>query len=180
MTFTAGGVGEVNTKNLNEGHPAWTEAVPMRQGGHWIHGGRTGVSINLQPYYKVDYSIAAYNDTEPTSGSPSGPTFDGKLSARVKSDFGDFQAVFPPDYADDYGTRNDDRRRNEISIPDGNVIHRTTGEGGRLLMAAAFTFGLKVDLGIFGDLFSRQYALPDVSAGETHIMGNSKWWAPEQ
>ncbi|KAI8244852.1 glycosyl hydrolase family 18 [Colletotrichum sp. SAR 10_96] len=144
LTFTIGGVGEVDLDKTNKGNPATTKEKTTRQKETSVDAGDGGTNIDLSPYYTINYSFGSFNDTGGGSGSPSGPYFDGKLSTRVTSDFGDFNAYFPATKEDRLRIKDEDRLKNKISIPDDDVIHNTSSKGGRISMGTFVKFGLKM------------------------------------
>ncbi|KAK6215153.1 chitinase [Colletotrichum tabaci] len=144
LTFTVGGVGEVRLEKTNKGNPAMTNGKTTKHRETSVDAGDGGTNIDLSPYYTINYSVGAFNDTDGGSASPSGPYFDGKLSTRVISDFGDFNAYFPTTKEDRLRVRDEDRLKNKISIPDDNVLHGTAGNGGRISMGAFVKFGMKI------------------------------------
>lgn len=144
LTFTVGGVGEVDLDKTNKGNPATTKEKTTRQKETSVDAGDGGTNIDLSPYYTINYSFGSFNDTGGGSGSPSGPYFDGKLSTRVISDFGDFNAYFPATKEDRLRIKDEDRLKNKISIPDDDVIHNTSSKGGRISMGTFVKFGLKM------------------------------------
>ncbi|TID06522.1 Chitotriosidase-1 [Colletotrichum higginsianum] len=144
LTFTVGGVGEVRLEKTNKGNPAMTNGKTTRHRETSVDAGDGGTNIDLSPYYTINYSVGAFNDTDGGSASPSGPYFDGKLSTRIISDFGDFNAYFPTTKEDKLRVKDEDRLKNRISIPDDNVLHGTAGNGGRISMGAFIKFGMKI------------------------------------
>ncbi|RSL51633.1 hypothetical protein CEP51_015172 [Fusarium floridanum] len=150
LNFSIGGVGEVDFDLAKKGNPTSTETKPVKLKGHTLHP--SGNSwLSFQPYYKIDYTLASFNDTDGEAVSDSAPYFDGKLSTRIKSDFGGFNVNFPPNQSDKLGTRNVDRESNRVSMGNDNIIHNSGGAGGRFVLGAFLSFGLKIDLGLFSD-----------------------------
>lgn len=175
LTFSVGGVGKVDLARSGHGNPAYTKTSDVKRKGHSIEAGPSGGTIVFEPYWNLDYMLAAFNDTASSSSSNSGPYFDGQLSARVKSDFGDYRVNFPPNPEDEDGSRNIDRRDNRISIRDEhNIIYNAAGAGGRLALSSLFTFGLKVKFELWGDLFQRTFDLTDVSLHLADILGQAQ------
>ncbi|KAK2773012.1 chitinase [Colletotrichum kahawae] len=150
LTFTAGGVGVVDLDKTKKGNPALTSNKPVNHQPHLIEAGDSGAYISLSPYYTVDHQIASFNETGGGSISRSGPYFNGQLSTRVKSDFGDFNAYFPPTKEDRLRIRDSDRLKNQISIPDENVLYGSTGNGGRLALGTYIKFGMKIQFANLG------------------------------
>ncbi|KAH6867367.1 hypothetical protein B0T10DRAFT_572385 [Thelonectria olida] len=142
-----------------------SEASPVKLKGHTLSP--SGNSwLSFQPYYKIDYMLASFNDTAGGSGSPSAPYFDGKLSTRIKSDFGGFNVNFPPNPSDRLGTRNVDRENNRVSMGNDNVIYNSGSAGGRFALSTWLGFGLKIDLGLFSD--RRHFEIPIIDVCPPH------------
>ncbi|KAL2683336.1 hypothetical protein Neosp_007806 [[Neocosmospora] mangrovei] len=150
LNFSIGGVGEVDFDLAKKGNPTSTETKPVKLKGHTLHP--SGNSwLSFQPYYKIDYTLASFNDTNGEAGSDSAPYFDGKISTRIKSDFGGFNVNFPPNPSDKLGTRNVARESNRVSLGNDNIIYNSGGAGGRFALGAFLSFGVKIDLGLFKD-----------------------------
>ncbi|KAH7120620.1 hypothetical protein EDB81DRAFT_666993 [Dactylonectria macrodidyma] len=163
LTFSIAGVGEVDFDKGNQGNPAYIDKKINKLKGHTLSPYGSS-AMTFQPYWKLDYMLASFNDSDESgSGSESGPYFDGKISTRVKSDFGGFHLSFPPNPEDKLGTRNVERDSNRIAIDNDNVIYNSGGIGGRLAMGSYFTFGLKVGLRLFSDLRTIDVDLTDMS-----------------
>jgi chitinase len=164
MMFSLGGIGEIDLSRSGHGNPAYSTSSVNVIKSHSLEAGPTGDSMTFEPYWKLDFMLAAFKGTEGGSGAESGPYFDGKLSARVESQFADYQVNFPPDPADEDGSRNVKRNKNAIEIdPKTNVIYNTAGSGGRLAISAILTFGLKVNFNLWGDRRHTTVNLTDVS-----------------
>ncbi|KAI8659036.1 Chitinase [Fusarium keratoplasticum] len=162
LNFSIGGVGEVDFDLAKKGNPTSTETKPVKLKGHTLHP--SGNSwLSFQPYYKIGYTLASFNDTDGEAGSDSAPYFDGKLSTRIKSDFGGFNVNFPPNPSDKLGTRNVARESNMVWLGNDNIIHNSGGAGGRFALGAFLSFGVKIDLGLFKDRCHRNIPIIDMS-----------------
>ncbi|KAJ3453409.1 hypothetical protein MRS44_017656 [Fusarium solani] len=82
---------------------------------------------------KVNSMLAFFNDTDRGASEHSAPYFDGKLSTRVKLDFGGFGLKFPLNLEDNLGTRNAERDDNKVSMDNDHAIYNSRGDGGRLV-----------------------------------------------
>ncbi|KAF6785553.1 chitinase [Colletotrichum sojae] len=168
LTFTVGGVGEVDLDKTRKGNPATTNGKTVIHRETSVDAGDGGTNIDLSPYYTINYSIGSFNDTDGGSASPSGPYFDGKLSTRVISDFGDFNAYFPTTKEDRLRIKAEDRLKNRISIPDDNVLHNASGLGGRISMGALVKFGMKIKTSVYQNVKNSRSA--GWSATENMVM----------
>ena len=164
LTFTVAGVGKIDLKRGGGSNPAYVDSRATRLDEHVIDAGPSGFGIIFRPYWRLNYMLGAFNDTEGGIHSPSGAYFDGKLSTRVKQDFGGYQVNFPPNPEDVAGSRNIDREDNQISITeDHNRIYNIGGSGGRIELSSDFHFGLDVKMLQTSDRYKHTLPLVDVS-----------------
>ncbi|KAF4336894.1 bacteriodes thetaiotaomicron symbiotic chitinase, partial [Fusarium beomiforme] len=161
LTYSVGGVGQADVYKAGKGNPATTDRKPYKDKGHTLSPSSNNW-ISFQPYYKIDAALASFNTTAQT-GFNTGPYFDGKLSTRVKSDFGGFNVNFPPNEDDERGSRNIDRESNHVSMDPDNVIYSSAGSEGRLQLQSIFQFGMKIDLGLFSDRRRLDIPLADIT-----------------
>ncbi|KAH6953855.1 hypothetical protein BKA56DRAFT_625507 [Ilyonectria sp. MPI-CAGE-AT-0026] len=150
LTLSFGGVGEVDFDKGNQGNPAYTSNKVVKLKGHTLNPSRNSV-MTFEPYWNLDYMLASFNDLESSGSGASAPYFDGKLSTRIKSDFGGIDVNFPPNPEDKLGTRNVQRDNNRIALDNSNVIYNSGGSGGKLAMSTFFVFGIKIGLSLFGE-----------------------------
>ncbi|KAH6974060.1 hypothetical protein EDB80DRAFT_869397 [Ilyonectria destructans] len=119
----------------------------VKQANRWLNVEGESDQAFFQPF-----TFASFNNTDASAASPSAPYFDGKLSIRMKSGFGDFNVSFLPNPEDKLGTRNVERDDNRVSVDNHN-------------------FGLKVSLGLFSDLRLFEVDTVDVDVdGLQHFM----------
>lgn len=164
LTFSVGGVGALEMSKSNQGNPSLSQFGRKIGEGHSIEAGPSGSIVTFQPYWSLEYSMGAFLGSEGSGGGTSGPDFSGQLQTRVKTDFGGSLFNFPISPNDTAGSRNDLRKRNEISVPEAhNTLFSASGVGGRVMMGALLTFGLDIKFEVFGDLVSRTIDLLDVS-----------------
>ncbi|KAH7309224.1 hypothetical protein B0I35DRAFT_398631 [Stachybotrys elegans] len=165
LSFSVGGIGEIDLDGSSHGNPAYTRNSRTRGKEHYIEAGPSGMAMSFKPYWNIDYMLAVFNESEGGSSDSSGPYFDGRLHARVIQDFGGYQINFPPRPEDENGSRNIDRRDNELSILDEhNIIYNIGGSGGRIALSSFFSFGLEVGLELFGERSRRVWDLADMTA----------------
>lgn len=167
LTFGIGGVGDIDIgqgNNLINDNTAWIKGGRVNLPGHTLQAG-TGF-VRFSPYYQVDYSISSKNRTQdPTKNFPgSAITFDGRLSARIITDLGNFTSYFPSPDTD--FSQNFNRDSNKIAIPTSNVLYSVSNGGGTIAMNAYTTFGMEMGFylsdGIYNDFIDAYSPLPDV------------------
>lgn len=105
-----------------------------------------------QPYGKVDYMLASFNDTDGGASGHSAPYFDGRLSTRVISDFGGFNVNIRPNSEDKLGTRNVECEDNNVAMDNDNTIYNSGDSGCRFVLSSYFIFGLQVGLVFFSNM----------------------------
>lgn len=115
----------------------------------------------FRPYYKIDHKIGTFNGTD-YDLTDSGMSFNGRLSARVKSDFGRFQANFPIQDHSDNNRFGDKREKTQIELDSDNVLYGTMNNGGAITLGTQITFGMNMEFALFGNLFHFNIGLPNV------------------
>lgn len=118
--------------------------------------------ISLNPYYQFTYQMATFNGSNGDDFENSAASFNGRLTTRIITDLGDFQANFPPLGNPPEGVYNEKRQQNKLSIPEDDVLYGTSNGGGQIAIGTDLTFGLKFEFLVFGDLFRWNFDLPKV------------------
>ncbi|KAL6690469.1 glycoside hydrolase family 18 protein [Trichoderma pleuroticola] len=153
LTYGIGGVGDIDISKARMGNPALSQEDVFNLKGHTISTATSGGVISFNPYYKVKYEMATLNGSSGHDFSSSTVTFDGRMTTRIITDLGDFQANFPPQSNPFEEIDDDKRRKNQLSIPQDDVLYGTSPYGGQIAIGTVLTFGLEMKFLIFGDLF---------------------------
>lgn len=106
--------------------------------------------------------MATFNGSNDDDFENSAASFNGRLTTRIVTDLGDFQANFPPPENPPEGVYNGKRQQNKLSIPDDDILYGTSNSGGQIAIGTYLTFGLKMEFFVFGDLFKWEFDLPKV------------------
>ncbi|KAF5244294.1 hypothetical protein FANTH_7804 [Fusarium anthophilum] len=164
MTFGIGGIGDVDVAKARKGNPAQEDTdgkVSLK--GNVIMAGQSGGLVSFQPYYKVTYSLGTFNgsDRDPANSAAS---FNGRLNARVVSDFGKFQADFP--WKGDH--KDPDKFSNKLNkaqfqLGNDNVLYSSSSDGGAITIGSQVTFGLSIEFLLYKDLFRSKTGFPELS-----------------
>ncbi|KAH8129746.1 hypothetical protein LI328DRAFT_162838 [Trichoderma asperelloides] len=119
MTFTVGGIGDVDVSESGLGNPAMTEGSRNDVGGATVPVGGTGMYVGVTPYF-----------------------------TRVVTDFGKFTVNYPSDLStstvNEFET---DRSKNIFSIPGPNVMYSSSEKGGLIEIGTYLTFGVEISVG---------------------------------
>lgn len=96
LTYGIGGIGTVDIARANKGNPAFNEGNPVKLNGNTVNAGSSNGWVSFNPYYEIVYQMASLNGTgDSASLSQSEAPFNGRLSTRVVTDLGKFNAYFP-------------------------------------------------------------------------------------
>jgi hypothetical protein len=163
LTYGMGGMGTVDITKAQKGNPAVVEKNKVKLDGHTINAGHTKGFVSFEPYYELGYQLFTFNGTDGDL-SDAAASFNGRLSARVVSDLGKFQATFPVEDHKDSNKFGDKRNKNQIELGSDNVLYGSSSNGGAITIGSFVTFGLNVDFFLYGDLFRMNIGLPDVSS----------------
>lgn len=106
--------------------------------------------------------MATLNGSNGSDFGDSAVSFNGRLTTRIVTDLGDFQANFPPPENPPEGAYNDKRQQNKLSIPNDDILYGTTNSGGQIAIGTQLKFGLKLDLVARNDIFRWNDGLPKV------------------
>ncbi|KAF5676733.1 glycoside hydrolase family 18 [Fusarium denticulatum] len=164
MTFGFGGIGDVDVAKARKGNPAQDDTVgKVNLDGHIINAGHSGGLVSFQPYYKVTYSIGTFNGTD-RDNTQSAASFNGRLNARVVSDFGKFQADFP--WKGDH--KDSDKfaskvKKTQFQLGDDNVLYGSSTDGGAITIGSQVVFGLNIEFILYKDLFKIRAGLPELA-----------------
>ncbi|KAK4069890.1 CAZyme family GH18 [Trichoderma aggressivum f. europaeum] len=153
LTYGIGGVGDVDISKARMGNPALSQEDIVNLKGHTINTATSGGLISFNPYYKVKYEMATLNGSGSQDFSSSTVTFDGRMTTRIVTDLGNFQANFPPQSGPFQEINDEKRQKNKLSIPQDDVLYGTSSYGGQIAIGTVLTFGLEMKFLIFGDLF---------------------------
>ncbi|KAK6449201.1 hypothetical protein FP744_10005451 [Trichoderma asperellum] len=104
--------------------------------------------------------MATLNGSNGSDFGDSAVSFNGRLTTRIVTDLGDFQANFPPPENPPEGAYNDKRQQNKLSIPNDDILYGTTNSGGQIAIGTQLKFGLKLDLVARNDIFRWNDGLP--------------------
>lgn len=161
MTFTVGGIGDVDVSESGLGNPAMTEGSRNEVGGATVPVGGTGMYVGVTPYFVKQYQMATRNGTgEWDDQLLNGVSFDGQLQTRVVTDFGKFTVNYPSDLStSSVGEFDTDRSKNIFSIPGTNVMYSSSDKGGLIEIGTYLTFGVEIGVGY---LNSKSPSLPVV------------------
>ncbi|RBA18191.1 chitinase [Fusarium proliferatum] len=179
MTFGFGGIGTVDVTKAGKGNPATLDKDSrVNLDGHVINAGHTSGLASFQPYYDVTYHLATFNGTDRDNGNPAA-SFNGRLSARVVSDFGKFQADFPvKDDHNDPDKFGNKRKKDQFELGSNNVLYGSPENGGAITIGSQVTFGLNIEFFLYRDLFHVESGLPNLSLSystlSTFTFGPSK------
>ncbi|EHK22022.1 glycoside hydrolase family 18 protein [Trichoderma virens Gv29-8] len=160
LTYGIGGIGDIDISKAGKGNPAISDDNRINLKGHTIDTSASGGIISLNPYYQFTYQMATLNGSNGGDFSSSTAAFNGRLTTRIITDFGDFQANFPPPENPPEGMYNDKRQQNQISIPKDDVLYGSSPNGGQIAIGTSLTLGLNLEFLIFGDLFHWAFDLP--------------------
>ncbi|KAH0528005.1 hypothetical protein TsFJ059_002919 [Trichoderma semiorbis] len=160
LTYGIGGVGDIDISKARMGNPALSQEDVFNLKGHTISTSTSGGIISFNPYYKVKYEMATLNGSSGHDFSSSTVTFDGRMTTRIITDLGDFQANFPSQSNPFQEIDDDKRQKNKLSIPQDDVLYGTSSYGGQIAIGTVLTFGLELKFLIFGDLFKRVLGTP--------------------
>lgn len=166
LTFGIGGMGEIDIAKAGKNNPTITDGMKVNLGGSSIDVGNLPAWVDFSPFFKVNYLIATFNGAERSEFTDSAAPLNGRLKARVISDFGDFESVFPEPDQNDGQLAQDKRDKNVIDISDDNIMYGSTDDGGKIILGTYFTFGLSLSLAYFEDIESgksTKITLPEVS-----------------
>ncbi|KAF4997450.1 hypothetical protein FGRMN_3814 [Fusarium graminum] len=163
MTFGIGGIGDVDVAKARKGNPAQEDTDgKINLKGSVIMAGQSGGLVSFQPYYQASYSLGTFNgsDRDPSNSAVS---FNGRLNARVVSDFGKFQADFPwkGDHKDLNKFKNK-LKKTEFQLGNDNVLYGSSSSGS-VMIGSQVTFGLSIEFMLYKDLFRTRTGLPDLS-----------------
>ncbi|SCO15302.1 related to chitinase [Fusarium fujikuroi] len=164
MTFGFGGLGDVDVAKARKGNPAQDDTVgKVNLDGHIINAGHSGGLVSFQPYYKVTYSIGTFNGTD-RDNTQSAASFNGRLNARVVSDFGKFQADFPwkgdHEDSDKFASK---VKKTHFQLGDDNVLYGSSPNGGAITIGSQVVFGLNIEFILYKDLFKIRAGLPELA-----------------
>ncbi|KAG5798604.1 hypothetical protein H9Q69_002344 [Fusarium xylarioides] len=179
MTFGFGGIGTVDVTKAGKGNPATLDKDSrVNLDGHVINAGHTSGLASFQPYYDVTYHLATFNGTDRDNGNPAA-SFNGRLSARVVSDFGKFQADFPvKDDHNDPDKFGNKRKKDQFELGSNNVLYGSPENGGAITIGSQVTFGLNIECFLYRNLFHVESGLPNLSLSyntlSTFTFGPSK------
>ncbi|KAL9560669.1 hypothetical protein ACKAV7_015160 [Fusarium commune] len=164
MTFGIGGIGDVDVAKARKGNPAQEHTgSKVNLKGNVIMAGQSGGLVSFQPYYKVTYSLGTFNGSDRNPAN-SAASFNGRLNARVVSDFGKFQADFPwkGDHKDPNKFANK-LNKAQFQLGNDNVLYGSSSNGGAITIGSQVTFGLSIEFLLYKDLFRSKTGLPDLS-----------------
>lgn len=94
LTYGIGGIGDIDISKAGKGNPALSDDNPIKLKGHTILTDDS--QIFLEPYYQITYQMATLNGSDGADFEDSAVSFNGRLTTRIVTDLGDFQANFPP------------------------------------------------------------------------------------
>ncbi|KAM3426153.1 hypothetical protein NHJ13734_009626 [Beauveria thailandica] len=165
VTFGVAGIGNIDAGKAGKGNPAVVENNKVSLKGHTINTGHIRGSVTFDPYYQIGYELVTINGSDYSSSTKAGPApFDGRMSARVVTDYGKFLAKFPLDKENPAPNLHGDKReKNKIELGSDNILYGSTGDGGVIGISTSVTFGLSVDFSILGPLYHWDLGLPRLS-----------------
>ncbi|UKZ58865.1 uncharacterized protein TrAtP1_000187 [Trichoderma atroviride] len=163
LTYGIGGIGDIDISKAGKGNPAISDDNLVNLKGHTINTPKSGGRISLNPYYQLTYQMATFNGSTGNDFENSVASFNGRLTTRIITDLGDFQANFPPPENLPNEAYNDKRQQNKISIPENDILYGTSNDGGHIAIGTNLIFGLKLEFFVFGDLFRWDFDLPKMN-----------------
>jgi hypothetical protein len=158
LTFGIGGMGRLDVTKSGKGNPAKSHSDYEALKGHTISAGSFWGYLNLTPFTTRQTLLAAAREDQiDPSKKNNAATLNGRLTTRVKTDLGEFPAVFPnillPDEMESIRKHHKDT---EIEIFDDDILYGDGGdEGSTISIGHHLTFGLKLDFGIYSDVQGR-------------------------
>ncbi|KAF4331819.1 glycoside hydrolase family 18 [Fusarium beomiforme] len=177
ITYGVGGIGTFDVTKGGSGNPVSLSGTKVKLDGHVINAGHTNGWVSFQPYYEVTYEIGTFNGTD-RDLTESTASFKGRLSARVASDFGKFQANFPVENHRDNNKFGDKRKKTQFQLGSDNILYGSSSNGGAITIGTQITFGLNIESFLYADLFRLKFGLPDLSL--TYNTLSTFTYAPSQ
>ncbi|KAI1340016.1 hypothetical protein F5Y15DRAFT_423445 [Xylariaceae sp. FL0016] len=147
LTHGVAGMGTLDISQANLGNPAIKESSYHHFDGATVPVGSGGSYLSVSPYYKLAYHLGT--ETEPGSlTNGDGIPFNGRLETRTITDFGNFTIYYPVHQDEEnHEGFTDDRRLNEITIPDTNIMYGASEEGGQIAIGSRIQFGVQIGMG---------------------------------
>nr|WOD46715.1 hypothetical protein [Trichoderma atroviride] len=162
FTYAVGGIGSLDISEAGKGNPAISDEIPVTLGGHAINAGNSADMATFEPFYQIQYELAAMNGTDIRSFGDDSIPFNGRLQTRILSDLGGSTLYFPISNAE-ADTTPKKRNGNRIVVPKTNVLYNGLGYGGRIALSSIVTFGLKSKLLLGGRNLPLPIDLPNMS-----------------
>ncbi|KAF3480712.1 chitinase [Arthroderma uncinatum] len=150
LTYGVGGIGSFDISRANKGNPAFNEGQRVKLGGHTVEADRAHLNgwVSFDPYYEITYQIATSKEVKKGDKEDGIASFDGSATTRTITDLG-LTVFFPAPPEDMHGGWGKSRKKNEISIPDTNVLYSSPEGGGKIAIGTYIAFGLRATYYLF-------------------------------
>ncbi|TVY74071.1 Chitotriosidase-1 [Fusarium oxysporum f. sp. cubense] len=148
LVLGIGGMGRLDIDQAGQGNPVHKETPREYLGGHKVHAGAWWGSMNVSPYTSREYILATENGKKSVGERPdNAASFNGRLTARVESDFGNYAAIFPNTIdSDDMKRATEKRKKPIVTSARDDILYSGGGEDGSTITLGHYlTFGVSVD-----------------------------------
>ncbi|RSM03030.1 hypothetical protein CEP52_007639 [Fusarium oligoseptatum] len=152
LVFGIGGMGRLDIDQAGQGNPVHKTVPTNWLEGHTVRAGSWWGSLHVNPYIDREYQMATSNSIEggATVAVDNAATFNGRLTTRVKTDFGNFAATFPDTLDEkDLKLAEKNHKKAEMLVPKDDVLFSGGGETGSLItLGHTLTFGVSLNFEI--------------------------------
>ncbi|KAF6515930.1 hypothetical protein HZS61_004671 [Fusarium oxysporum f. sp. conglutinans] len=148
LVLGIGGMGRLDIDQAGQGNPVHKETPREYLGGHKVHAGAWWGSMNVSPYISHEYILATENGRNSVGERPdNAASFNGRLTARVESDFGNYAAIFPNTIdSEDIKRATEKRKKSIVTSARDDILYSGGGEDGSTITLGHYlTFGVSVD-----------------------------------
>ncbi|KAM0546636.1 hypothetical protein ACHAPJ_010774 [Fusarium lateritium] len=148
LVLGIGGMGRLDIDQAGKGNPARKKTSPDYLGGHIVHAGAWWGSMAVNPYLQREYILATANGrSQPIVGPDNAATFNGRLTARVQSDFGKYSATFPNTLSlADVKKATENRNKTIMESARNDILYSGGGEDGSTISLGHYlTFGVSIN-----------------------------------
>ncbi|KAF5552823.1 hypothetical protein FNAPI_6962 [Fusarium napiforme] len=180
LTFRVNGSGYLNISIAGKDSPAKSEEHWETFQRHTINAGAFWGYMSLTPFtIRQTWLATSHMDKPPSTvlGHMAPAILNGSLTARVKTDLGEFPAMFPrvlsPDEMD--GLRRHHKETEMDTLLKDTILYGDGGEkGSSIQIGHNLTFGLSVSFGIYPDIQGPQ---PNYKSNSTFLLVTSETYA---
>ncbi|RSL67275.1 hypothetical protein CEP53_003068 [Fusarium sp. AF-6] len=179
LVFGIGGMGRLDIDQAGQGNPVHKTVPTDWLEGHTVRAGSWWGSLHVNPYIAREYLMATSNSIEngPTVAANNAATFNGRLTSRVKTDLGNFAAVFPDTLDDDdLKLAEKNHKKTEMYIPKDDVLFSGGGEtGSSITLGHSLTFGVSLNFEILPLVQSRPAHWTSPTNMEVRSLTSTTW-----